>query len=206
MSHQRTTPDVDEVREVLKEFLSKYKYLYEIRLQKLVYEAELYTLANYDARLTTAEFKPYMYGTFSETVREALNSMDVEKEVVTRDGEKTKKYLSYGVSGGDLSDLKKDIIRSVHARTKRTSTSDLASASKNSWLYKNQQFGEPMDFHEYWESVLKVVDEEDRERYDPNAPELSEYDSDSEVNTGSGKWSGLHWMKEEKSTEQAAGA
>lgn len=195
MSIQRTKPDIGEVREVLKEFLSKYKYLYEIRLQKLVYEAELYTLANYDARLTTAEFKPYIYGSFSGTVREALKSMDVEKEVVTRNGEKTTKYLSYGVSGGDLSDLKKDIIRSVHARTKRTPTSDLASDSKESWLYKNQQFGEPMNFHEYWERELKDVEKEDRDRYDPNAPEISEDDLDDEC---------LHPMEKQDSTEQAA--
>jgi len=198
MSFQNSQPDVDEVREVLKEFLSKYKYLYEIRLQKLVYEAELYTLANYDARLTTAEFKPYIYGTFSETVRKALNSMDVEKEVVTRDGEKTKKYLSYGVSGGNLSDLKKDIISSVHTRTKRTSTSELASDSKDSWLYQNQEFGEPMNFYEYWKSELKRVETEERDRYDPNAPELSEYDIDDE------RKSDLHPIDKQNDTERAA--
>lgn len=198
MSIQNSKPDVDEVREVLKEFLSKYKYLYEIRLQKLVYEAELYSLANYDARLTTAVFKPYIYGTFSETVRKALNSMDVEKEVVTRDGGKTKKYLSYGVSGGDLSDVKKDIISSVHTRTKRTSTSELASDSKESWLYQNQEFGESMDFYEYWQSELQGVDTEDRDRYDPNAPELSEYDIDDE------RKSDLHPIDKQNDTEQAA--
>jgi len=206
MSLQNKKPDIDEVREVLKEFLSKYKYLYEIRLQKLVYEAELYTLANYDARLTNAEFKPYIYGTFSETVRKALSSLDVEKEVVTRDGEKTRKYLSYGVSGGDLSDLKKDIISSVHTRTKSTSTSELASNSKESWLYQNQEFGESMDFHEYWKSELEGVDKEDRGRYDPNAPELIEYNFDGERKSELILSTDLYPIEKQNNTEQAASA
>jgi len=175
MSPQLSTEaDVEEVQEALKEFLSKYKYLYEIRFQKLVYEAELYCIENYGARLTTAEFKPYIYGSYSETIRKALNDLDVKKDVVYRNGGKTTKYLGYGVSGGDLPDAKKKIIERVHQRTKRTSTEELAEESKASWLYQNQDYDNPMNFEEYYEQLGEL---EDRPRYDEQRPVLGGQES-----------------------------
>lgn len=175
---EKTGPDFDEIQQVIKEFLSKYRYLYEIRIQKLVYYGELYCLENYDRRLTDAEFKPYMYGSFSETVRQALHDLDIPTEEARRNGNKTVKYLSYGVDGGELEPAKKKIISRVHQLTKNESTESLAKMSKESWLYQNEEFDEPMDFERF------LKEGKSGEFFDPESPELDEEEKDQLEDVG----------------------
>lgn len=169
MSNEPHRTDFEALKEVIKEFLSKYRYLYEIRVQKLVYYGELYCLENYGRRLTSAEFKPYMYGSFSEDVRKALRELDLPTERTYKNGSETVKYLSYGVSSGEISDEKAEIISRIHQLTKNKSTDELAQMSKDSWLYENEEFDEPMNFERYKEE-FDLPREEGEGLYDEDAP------------------------------------
>lgn len=147
-----------ELKKVIKEFLSKYKYLYEIRIQKLVYYAELYSLENYGVRITKSNFKPFHYGSFSETVRDALQDLDLPTKTVRTHGKVTKRYLNYGVESPSLSQEKKKVIDRVHERTRSTSTEELAKLSKDSWLFNNFNKGDEMTFADYKEYLVDKFD------------------------------------------------
>jgi uncharacterized phage-associated protein len=163
--------DFEELQEIIKEFLGKYRYLYEFRIQKLVYFAELYALDNYEKRLTDAKWKPYYYGCYSETISQALEALDVDSKAVTRRNRETTKYIGHYVSGGDLPSGKKAIIEHVHQRYKSVSTEELAARSKETWLYEEGTDGEPMDFDSYLEQINQIPKEQRRE-YDSDAPKI----------------------------------
>jgi len=164
--------DFEELQEVIREFLGKYRYLYEFRVQKLVYFADLYALDNYEKRLTDAEWKPYYYGSYSETVSKALEALDVESKTVTRRNRETTKYIGHYVSGGDLPSGKKAIIDRVHRQYKSVSTEELGTKSKETWLYEEGTDGEPMDFDGYLD-YIRSIPEKQRGEYDPNAPGIA---------------------------------
>ncbi|WP_280535450.1 type II toxin-antitoxin system antitoxin SocA domain-containing protein [Halopenitus sp. POP-27] len=150
--------DVHELKEVIREFLSKYKYLFEIRIQKLVYYTELYSIENYGVRITKANFKPYFYGSFSDTVRRILEEMNLPVKTVRRHGNKTKRYMNYGVSSDDISIEKRQIIAKVHQITKNRETDDLAQLSKDTWLFKKLDEGNTMSFAEYRKFLAEKFD------------------------------------------------
>lgn len=174
--------DFNELKEVIKEFLSKYRYLYEMRIQKLVYFAELYSMDNYEKRLTNATWKPYMFGSFSEDVRNALEDLDVDSEVVRRNGSRTRKYFGYNVSAGSLSDGKKAIIQRVHEKTKNKGTEEMGKESKETWLYQEEEFDQPMDFGKYLQHI-RSVSKSERRYYDPDAPDIQDIRSLHDVST-----------------------
>lgn len=181
--------DIAEIQEIIKEFLSKYRYLHEFRIQKLMYFAELYTIDNYEKRLSDATWKPYMYGSFSEDVRTAVerleDSNEIDTEIVRRDGGRTTKYLGHGISGGSISTAKKRIVARVHQRFKSKSNDELGDESKTSWLYENQEFNSKMDFSEYLEQVQSMPEQE-RPYYDPNSPDLREKELEELAPVGNG--------------------
>ena len=171
--------DITEIKEIVKEFLSNYRYLHEFRIQKLMYFAELYTIDNYEQRLSDATWKPYMYGSFSEDVRTAVQRLEegneVDTETVRRDGSKTTKYIGYGISGGDISKAKKLIVNRVHQQFKSKSNDELGDESKESWLYQDQKFDTPMDFGKYL-SYIRSVPKQERPYYDSDSPSLPKKD------------------------------
>lgn len=155
------TGDLGRIKAVVREFLSKYQYLYEKRIQKLVFYGEIYCLINFGSRLTNAEFKPYMYGSFSEDIREALEELDnegVPTEEVLINGKWVTKYLGEEVDGGNLSAPLAAIVDAVHQQTRSQSTEELAQFSKQNWLFEETQYGESMDFDEFAERLDDQID------------------------------------------------
>ena len=164
--------DFQELKGVIKEFLSKYRYLYEFRVQKLVFYAEVYTIDNYERRLTDASWKPYIYGSFSEDVRVAVRELDVPTQTVYRNGDETIKYLNKGLSGQHLeNEAKRAILDRVHQRTRNQSTKDLAQFSKNHWLFEHTDYESVMSFEKYLDHI-QDIDEGDRGLFDPDHPEI----------------------------------
>jgi len=164
--------DFQELKGVIKEFLSKYRYLYEFRVQKLVFYAEVYTIDNYERRLTDASWKPYIYGSFSEDVRVAVRELDVPTQTVYRNGDETIKYLNKGLSGQHLENVaKREILDRVHQRTRNQSTEDLAQFSKNHWLFEHTDYESVMSFTKYLH-YIRDLDEEDRSLFDSKHPEV----------------------------------
>lgn len=144
------------LEDVLVGFLSKYDFLHEYRLQKLVYAAELlYTEENDGEQLVNAEFKPYMYGSYSERLAETLDEIDNRENVVARPdvhhGKRTEAYKFTGTGDGDLPESVGDLVERLHEATKSMTNEELAQWSKDSWLYQETDYDTPMDFTDYAE-------------------------------------------------------
>jgi uncharacterized phage-associated protein len=142
--------DMSELKEVIIEFLSKYEGLYEKRVQKLIFYAEVKTALKTGQRLTDATFMPYDYGPYSKAVRKALNELSDEGRVSIRDNGQ----YATALDGGDLSPKKKYLIGRLHEDTKRMSTDELVDRAKDTWLWKNFEYEEKMDFATYIDEII----------------------------------------------------
>ncbi|ELZ35186.1 type II toxin-antitoxin system antitoxin SocA domain-containing protein [Halorubrum distributum] len=176
MSAQGTpsSEDLDEtaLEDLIRGFLSKYKFLHEYRLQKLIYFAELFATESKDSRLTEADFKPFMYGAYSEDVSEKLEEMESEPDVATKTdmhhGKTVTAYLGQDIDESDVDPDAMDIISQVHPSTQSESNEDLAQASKQSWLYQETPYSSEMDFDEYREKLDDGEINSDIDRFFPD--------------------------------------
>lgn len=144
------------LEDVLVGFLSKYDFLHEYRLQKLVYAAELlYAEENDGEQLVNAEFKPYMYGSYSERLAETLDNLDTHEDIVARPdvhhGKRTEAYKFTGAGDGGLPENVGNLVQRLHEATKSMTNEELAQWSKESWLYQETDYDTPMDFDDYAE-------------------------------------------------------
>jgi len=142
---------------VIKEFLSKPKYdeLFETRIQKLIFYSEVYSITHYRMRLTEATYKPYMYGAYSEDVRDVLESMrGITRKRTIRYGDRTVGYRLSGDQANFESDqVVQRIVDRVHEATEFKETSDLAQFSKESFLFENTEYNHQMRFEEFAEAL-----------------------------------------------------
>jgi uncharacterized phage-associated protein len=155
------------LKEFVKEFIGKYQYLYEKRIQKLVFYGEIYCLINFERRLTEATFVPYMYGSFSEDIRKALEDLEAENEVPTKTdlvrGKEVTKYIG-DVSGGNLDNRAKAVVDRIHKKTRNQSTEELAQCSKQNWLFEETDYGESMNFAKFLKELEQCS--ENREEFE----------------------------------------
>lgn len=142
--------DMDELKEVIIEFLSKYEGLYEKRIQKLVFYGEVETAMKTGQRLTDAAFMPYDHGPYSKTIRQALEELSDDGRVSVRNNGQ----YATALDGGDLSSKKKYLIGRLHEETKRMSTDELVERAKDTWLWKNFEYAEKMDFATYIDEII----------------------------------------------------
>lgn len=160
---------VDGLKEIIKGFLEKYRYLHEYRLQKLIYIAELVSLLEQDERLTSLRYKPYMYGSYADNLPDALEDLQSEIDTKTdlHHGEVTTAYLGKGVKA-DLTSETQDIIDRVHQVTASKSNDELGEWSKETFLYQSTEYGKPMRFHR----ILQQSNEKIRAELENEFPEL----------------------------------
>jgi uncharacterized protein YwgA len=147
--------DLNRVQEVIREFLAKpfYEELWETRIQKLIFYTEVYCVVYYEARMTKANYKPYMFGAYSPDINTALEQMeDLNQRRMIRNGKRTVAY-SLGSDGERLDTELKPIIDRVHDQTMNKSTDQLAQFSKNNWLFEHTEYDHPMDFNELAEAL-----------------------------------------------------
>lgn len=155
-------------KEVVKGFLERYRYLHEYRIQKLLYITEVVSVYERGKRLTEFDFKPYMYGAYSDNLPQLLERLAEDGEVKTKKdthhGKKTTAYMSVDESGKEISaTLPKEvenIIERVHRATKSMSNEELAKWSKETWLYQEEGYGEPMDFGRLMHRSGREIEEE----------------------------------------------
>lgn len=166
--------DQEELKEIIIEFLSRYEGLYEKRIQKLIFYGEIHTAKKTGERLTDASFMPYYHGPYSEAVTEALDELEESGRIQIREDDQ----YATGLSGGDLSPKKRHLINKIHEESKRMSTDELVERAKESWLWKNFDHEEDIDFAEYLDEVL--MSPEMRSRIDEPERDPAE-DSDLEA-------------------------
>lgn len=170
-SQKKTGVDLEDL---LVGFLSNYDFLHEYRLQKLVYAAELLHAEEEGGDpLVGAGFKPYMYGSYSERVADTLDAIDSRRDIVVRPdfhhGKRTDAYRFDGGDTPDLPDHAEDIVDRLHEATKSVTNEELAEWSKESWLYRETDYDEPMDFAEYAAKVDEGEIDSDIESRFPKA-------------------------------------
>lgn len=183
MSEER---DADSLEAILRDFLRHHKYLHEFRLQKLVYILDLVTSLKEDGkRATDADFKPYMYGSYSDSLRDTLNGL--EGELPTEQdwlyGKVVTKYLGADhprVNDGNPDGYSQyeDLIEKIREATAGISNDDLENWSKESWLYENTDYDSEMNFEE-----VEKHEEEIREDLLDMFPELKD-EFEDERNSG----------------------
>lgn len=164
--------DRQELKEIIKEFVSRYKYLHEKRIHKLLFYSEIYTLQHHEQRISAADFKPYDYGPYAELIRDVLQELEQNNELDTdTTGNKTR-YKS--TTGGELSDEKIKLIKTIHAETRTMRTQQLVKFAKSTPLWQNHQYNETMDFDKYLATAVletdtrKTLINADRTPADPN--------------------------------------
>lgn len=144
--------ELADLDEVIRGFLSRNKYLHEFRLQKLIYLAELLAVQKENRRLTDADYKPYMYGAYSEDVAEELSDLkpDASTKATTHHGKLVTAFVEPD-KNPELDDTVEEILDRVHEGVKdtRIPNDDFGEWSKESWLYKNTPFDHRMDFLRY---------------------------------------------------------
>jgi len=168
-----------DLKSVLQEFLRHNHFLHEFRVQKLVYLADLVSKLKRGERLTDADFKPYMYGSYSENLRNTINSSQDElptgkdrhygNVTTVFYGGNTDKGRSAGVfEQPALQDEEaQEIIEAVLEAIDGWRSEELGDWSKESWLYENTPYDEEMDFDR-----LEEVDEKVKEELVDTFPKL----------------------------------
>lgn len=152
--------DMEELKEVVIEFLSKYEALYEKRIQKLVFYGEIYAIENYGERLTDADFMPYLFGPYSRRLHNVVEELTEDSRIgETREGQL---FCQNDVEGGELSPEKKDLINQVHSETCRMTTDELVDFAKDTWFWQAFEEEEEIDFLVYAEELALTEDERDR--------------------------------------------
>jgi uncharacterized protein YwgA len=142
--------DMEELKEIILEFLSKYEALYEKRVHKLIFYGEVYTAQETGQRLTDATFMPYDYGPYSKAVSKALGELEDEGRVSQR----SNGQYATGLDSGEVSPKKKYLVDRIHQMTNRMSTDELVERAKDTWLWDNFEYAEEMDFATYIDQIV----------------------------------------------------
>lgn len=137
-----------DLESLIKYILSQHRFLHEYRLQKLVYLSELVSQFEDYGRITDAEFKPYMYGAYSDDISDSLSDLASDEDVNTSPdmwhGELTTAYHWEGSSPPEIEE--KELLDRVIEVARSKSNDELATWSKDTWLFEETDFGEAMDF------------------------------------------------------------
>lgn len=155
----------EDLQAAIGELIEEFEFLHELRIQKLLYIADLVAQLERGERITDADFKPYMYGSYSEEISNTLSQFEdkgkVEYSPDYQYGDVTTKYTD--LTDGEettLSDEKaEEILERVKDATEGWTSQDLGEWSKESWLYKNTNYGSEMDFDRLDPVKTTVADE-----------------------------------------------
>lgn len=156
-----------QLKQAIKGFLNKYEFLHEYRLQKLIFMADLLSVEKREERITEADFMPFMYGSYSEDIGDALEELEEEGDIRAKadmhHGKVTTAYFGEDINEDEISSEIEDIVTEVHDVTKDKSNEELANWSKETWLYNNTPYAEKMDFEEYQRRIDSGILESDIE-------------------------------------------
>lgn len=150
--------DMNELKEVIIEFLALNRYLYHKRVQKLVFAGDILAAQKTGHRLTDASFCPYTYGPYSRAVEEALGRLVDEGRVTCNVRPPNKKVYRTKESGGELSPRKKHIVKSVWENYKGVPTADIVEDVKDTWVYEQFDECEEIDFTKFIDECVRPPD------------------------------------------------
>lgn len=133
-------------------------YLLDQAIQKLTFISDLYCTEQYGARITEVEYKPTMYGPYSEDIDKTLEMIrgQTRTKHTLFDGDQYRQY-SWKEPVFEPNGTHDEILKAVYNTFKDTPLDDLVAESKSNRLFDETEFGEPMDFAEYREKLLQGV-------------------------------------------------
>ncbi|MCD4841959.1 MAG: SocA family protein [Methanosarcinales archaeon] len=144
-----------KIRDIIVFFTYNTKYLTEIRLNKLIYLAELYSIEKLGKRLLDIDFLSYRYGPYSPdiaTIGEAISGEDITIEYETTNTghnanfyRTTKDKMCVKHLTVEEFGVLDDIVRDF----KFKSTSQIVDAAKNSEPYLKTSFEDVIDLDKY---------------------------------------------------------
>lgn len=163
MSTETDTETVDfgreasvSVEDLIRGFLGTHRFLHQYRIQKLIYLAELMYSEKHEKPLTKSQYKPYMYGAYSEDVDDVLSNMkrdpSVESESQYRYGDRKTTYKSSSVDP-DLDSEVEELVRIVTDLTRSMSSDEIAEWSKSTYLFDETDYDERMEFRDYVHAI-----------------------------------------------------
>lgn len=155
-----------KLRDIIVYFTFKTKYLTEIRLTKLIYIAEIYSIEKFGERLSEINFLNYYYGPWSQEISFAggmLSGDDVLIEFDTTlhgyDASFFKPNVdktTISLSEGDISILD-DVLNDWGFKK----TPEIIEYAKSTFPYKNSEFGELINFDKHIEESISMIIEND---------------------------------------------
>lgn len=142
-----------DTRDIIRAFLEEHEHgVHEFRLQKLIYLLEL-VLAQENERATDLDYKPYMYGSYSEELGDELEKMKRDTNLTTKadyqHGKVTTKYFP----SGEEPDIEEDLREKIKKISSEVDmkNEDLGQWSKETKLYKETEYGTEMNFNDFSE-------------------------------------------------------
>lgn len=143
----------DNLRLLIEGLLEEHNFLHEYRLQKLVYLAELLYAERTDGdNLTDANFKPYRYGAYSEDVKKKLKEIsknpEIKAEYNRKYGNDTCTYKPNNLNKNLPKEIN-ELIEVVLNLSRHVSNEDLAKWSKSTYLFKETDYDDEMNFKDY---------------------------------------------------------
>lgn len=148
--------DKRELKELIVELLAKefYEGLNKTRIHKILFVGEIWAAQQTGHRLTEANFIRYDYGPFSKEVAEALDELVAEGRAYgIESGYSDHDQFTTDEEHGDLTPKKRYFVEKVHELTKKRSNQDLVNMAKESWLWKNFEYEEEIDFTTYIDEI-----------------------------------------------------
>lgn len=148
--------DKRELKELIVELLSKdfYEALNKTRIHKILFVGEIWAAQKTGHRLTDANFMRYDFGPFSKEVAAALDELvDEGRAYGIESGYSDNEQFTTDETHGDLTPKKRYFLEKVHQATKNRSNQDLINMAKESWLWKNFEYKEEIDFATYIDEI-----------------------------------------------------
>ena len=158
--------DNKKLRDVIVYFTFKTNYLTLIRLIKLIYIAEIYSIKKFGRRLTEVDFLNYHYGPWSSEINsigEIISGDDILIEFDRTPQGHDASFFKPNVDEPAINLSEEDIslLDDVINEWGFKKTEDIITFVKSTSLYKNSGFGELINFDEYIDECRSALVESD---------------------------------------------
>lgn len=136
----------DHLESVLRQFLSNYKYIYEKRLQNVMFWFDYNYALEHGEPYTDAHYYKYMYGAFSPEIRYVLQEIiEPPTDTVRVEGVRVPKYICYVLDTESDPVCDPAIVQWAFNNTKSTTTADLIEENSSTTVYESATFGHQLN-------------------------------------------------------------
>lgn len=140
--HEQAT---DHLESTIRQYLSKYKYVYEKRLQNSLFWLDYNYALEHNEPYTDANYYTHMYGVFSPEISYLLREViDLPTDLVYQNDVRVPKYLCYTLQTKSPPICDPSVIEWAYNNTKTTSTDELITENSTTTLYQTTPSGQKL--------------------------------------------------------------